>query len=175
MQAREDLLKLNDAQAPREALSRVPTRQEIELLQAAMVRMPQCMDLRTEHYFVPGMYLRKLWRPAGTLIVGKIHKAPHFFLCASGHLIAWSETGMRHLREGDVIESQPGTKRVTLAMTHAVGITIHKTDLTDLDAIEAELIEPEEASRFDSANRLRDYLVDAGVLPQRFHIEGEPS
>lgn len=56
---------------------------------------------------------------------------------------------------GDVIESQPGTKRVTLALTDAIGITIHKTDKTDLDEIEADLIEPEPAALFDSRNNLK--------------------
>jgi hypothetical protein len=98
------------------------------------------------------MYCRRVWRPAGTLIVGKVHKEPHFFLCAAGEIIAWSETGMRHMMPGDIIESQPGTKRVTLAMTDAIGITIHKTDKTDLDDIEADLLEPEPAALFDSSN-----------------------
>lgn len=130
------------------------SREKIEALQAAIVQMPQCQDMKTDHYFNGGMYCRRVWRPAGTLIVGKIHKVPHFFLCASGEIISWSETGMRHLMPGDVIESQPGTKRVTLALTDAIGITIHKTDKTDLDEIEAELIEPEHGALFDSGNNL---------------------
>jgi hypothetical protein len=36
-----------------------------------------------------------------------------------------------------------GTKRVTLAVTDAVGITVHQTEKTDLDDIESELIEPD--------------------------------
>jgi hypothetical protein len=118
----------------------------------------------TDHFFSGGMYCRRVWRPKGTLIVGKIHKAPHFFLCAAGQIIAWSEKGMVNLSPGSVIASQPGTKRVTLALTDAIGITIHKTDLTDLDAIEAELIEPDEAAVFDSANKLKAMLLEGGAL-----------
>ena len=135
--------------------SHVPSREEIARLQSAMVKMPQAQGMRTSHFFVPGMYLRSLWRPAGTLIVGKVHKTPHFFLCALGTIIAWSEKGMVKLEAGDVIESQPGTKRVTLALTDAIGITVHKTELTDLDAIEAELIEEDALSLFDSRNLLK--------------------
>lgn len=129
----------------------VPSREQIDNLQRAMSVMPQ-VELQTEHYFSGGMYCRKLTRPAGTVIVGKVHKEPHFFLCASGEIIAWSETGMRRLLPGDVIESKPGTKRVTFAVKDSVGITIHKTDKTDLDEIEAELIEPDETALFDSRN-----------------------
>ena len=133
----------------------VPTLEEIERLQHEMSKLPQTEDLHTEHYFSGGMYCRKLFRPEGTLIVGKVHKEPHFFLCAKGEIIAWTEGGMKHLYAGDVIESKPGTKRVTLAVTDAIGVTIHRTDKTDLNDIEAELIEPDTAALFDSSNKLK--------------------
>lgn len=129
----------------------VPTREQIDRLQHAMSSMPQ-VELQTEHYFSGGMYCRKLTRPAGTVIVGKVHKEPHFFLCAAGEIIAWSENGMRRLLPGDVIESKPGTKRVTFAVTDSIGITIHKTDKTDLDEIEKELIEPDDTALYDARN-----------------------
>jgi quercetin dioxygenase-like cupin family protein len=140
---------LNDLDLPSHV-----SREQIESLQAQMVTMPQA-ELVTEHQFSPGMYMRKLFRPAGTLIVGKVHKEPHFFLCAKGEIIAWTESGMKRLQAGDVIESKPGTKRVTLTVTDAIGITIHRTDKTDLDEIEAELIEPDTTALFDARNDIK--------------------
>lgn len=136
------------------ALNHVPTKAEIDRLQAEMVKMPQA-ELETEHYFSGGMYCRKLIRPAGTLIVGKVHKKDHFFLCAKGQIIAWSEKGMVTLNEGDVICSKAGTKRVTLAVTDAIGITFHRTNKTDLNKIEKELIEPDETALFDAHNKVK--------------------
>ena len=135
-------------------LSTQVTKEQIERLQIQMAAMPQA-ELLTEHSFSPGMYLRKVFRPAGTLSVGKVHKEPHFFLCVKGEIIAWTEGGMKHLYAGDVLESKPGTKRVTLAVTDAIGITIHRTDKTNLDEIETELIEPDTAALFDSSNKLK--------------------
>ena len=146
----------------------IPSKEQIEKLQAEMVKMPQA-ELQTEHYFSEGMYCRKLIRPAGTLIVGKIHKKSHFFLCAKGEIIAWTESGMRTLQPGDIIESQPGTKRVTYAISDAIGITVHKTDKTDLDEIEAELIEPDETALFDSSNKLKEFVIEA----QKMALKGE--
>lgn len=146
----------------------IPSKEQIERLQAEMVKMPQA-DLETEHYFSEGMYCRKLTRPAGTLIVGKVHKKPHFFLCAKGEIIAWTESGMRTLKAGDIIESQPGTKRVTYAISDAIGITVHKTDKTDLNEIEAELIEPDETALFDSSNKLKEFVIEA----QKMALKGE--
>ena len=138
---------------------KVPSRELIDKLQGEMVKMPQAEGLKTEHNFSGGMYCRKLWRPAGTVIVGKVHKKAHLFICISGEIISWSEKGMRHLKPGDVIESQPGTKRVTFAVTDALGMTIHKTDSTDLDEIEAELIEPDDLALFNAKNELKPEIL----------------
>jgi hypothetical protein len=136
-----------------------PTLAEIERLQHEMMQMPQA-ELDTEHYFSGGMYCRKLTRPAGTLIVGKVHKKDHFFMCAKGQIIAWSEKGMVTLNAGDVLASKAGTKRVTLAVTDAIGITFHKTNKINLDKIEKELIEPEELALFDSSNKLKAHALE---------------
>lgn len=141
------MLELTDRPEP-------PTLEQIQRLETEMLAMPQ-VELETEHYFSDGMYCRKVERAAGTIIVGKTHLKPHLFLCAKGEIMAWSEMGMRHMRAGDVIQSLPGTKRVTMAITDAIGITIHRTDKTDLDEIEAELIEPNDLALFDARNKLK--------------------
>jgi quercetin dioxygenase-like cupin family protein len=110
------------------------------------------------------MYCRRVFRPTGTLIVGKVHKQPHFFLCAKGEIIAWTETGMKKLQAGDVVECKPGTKRVTLATQDSIGITIHKTDKTDLDDIEQELVEPDDLALFDSGNKLKKIVGEMKTL-----------
>ena len=135
------------------------SREQVERLQSEMALMPQA-ELTTEHHFSPGMYMRKVFRPVGTLIVGKVHKEPHFFLCAKGEIIAWTESGMKRLQAGDVVESKPGTKRVTLAVTDAIGITIHRTDKTDLDEIEAELIESDTTALFDANNDIKKLRIE---------------
>jgi mannose-6-phosphate isomerase-like protein (cupin superfamily) len=134
--------------------SEAPTLEQINRLQGEMSKLPQ-QELPTEHYFSGGMYCRKLWRPAGTLIVGKVHKKDHFFVCAAGEIIAWSEKGMVTLKAGDIIESKAGTKRVTLAVQDSIGVTVHQTDKTDLEEIEAELIEPDNLAFFDAHNKLK--------------------
>jgi len=48
-----------------------------------------------------------------------------------------------------------------LALSDAIGITIHKTDKTDLDEIEAELIEPDETALFDSGNNVKQWVLEA--------------
>ena len=141
-------------------ITKVPTTEQINALQVEMSKMPQA-KLETEHYFSGGMYCRKVIRAANTLIVGKIHKKAHFFLCAKGEIIAWTEKGMKTLKAGDIVESQPGTKRVTFAVEDSIGITFHVTDKTDLNEIEAELIEFDETALFDSSNKLKEIMLES--------------
>jgi len=133
---------------------KIPTRGQIDRLQAVMAEMPQ-LEVKTEHYFSSGMYCRKLLAPAGATMVGKVHKKDHLFMCAAGEVIVWSEHGMVALHPGDVLESKPGTKRAAYAVTDVVLITIHRTDNTDLDTIEEELIEPDLTALYDARNELK--------------------
>lgn len=137
-----------------------PSRADIDELQRAVIAMPQ-VEPDTTHFFVTGMYCRKVAQAAGILVVGKVHKTPHFFVCVSGELRVWSEGLSVVLKAGDVTESQPGTKRVLYAVTDAVYMNVHKTDKTDLAEIEDDLVEPDHASQFGVGNVLRSAAIEA--------------
>jgi hypothetical protein len=124
-------------------------RGDVRTLQALMLQYPQA-ELPTTHLFADGMYARILPRPAGTLIVGKVHKHEHFYIVTKGSV----QVGEQIYRAGDVIVSQPGTKRAVLALEDSICMTVHRTDKTDLAEIEAELVEPDEACTYGPGNVL---------------------
>ena len=146
----------------------VPDAEQIGRLQEEISKMPQADGMITDHFFADGMYSRRVFRKAGTLIVGKVHLKDHFFICTKGEIIAWTENGMKKLSAGDIIECKRGTKRVTLATMDSIGTTVHKTDKTDLDEIEAELIEPDKTALFDSSNKLKSIVIEC----QKMALEG---
>lgn len=119
-----------------------------------MVNLPQAI-LRTNHHFADGMYARELFRPAGTLIVGKVHRREHFYLILSGEVTVAGNGTRERITGPRIIVSAPGTKRAVYAHTDALCLTIHRTQLTDLDAIEQELTEPDETALFDARNELK--------------------
>jgi quercetin dioxygenase-like cupin family protein len=147
---------------------KVPNKEQINRLQQEVSKLPQVEDMVTDHFFADGMYSRRVFRKAGTLIIGKVHKKDHLFICTKGEIIAWTEKGMKKLVAGDIIECKSGTKRVTLATMDSIGTTVHRTDKTDLDEIEAELIEPDETALFDSSNKLKSIVIEC----QKMALEG---
>lgn len=99
--------------------------------------------MRLEHSFVPGAYARSLWRPKGTLIVGKTHKFACFTFLMSGRLAVWENGLAREIVAPAFWVSEAGSKKVTFAQEDSLLITVHPTAETDLDKIESELIVPE--------------------------------
>lgn len=136
--------------------AKTPGREEIDRLQAFMATMPQ-IELPTEHFFANGMYARFMPVKAGSLIVGKVHRTEHFFVLCHGTMRITDGNGAAQDITGPaVIVSQPGTKRAGLALTDTACLNIHRTDKTDLDEIEEELVEPDETALFDARNELKE-------------------
>jgi quercetin dioxygenase-like cupin family protein len=124
-------------------------------LQEEVAKLPQ-VELPTEHFFADGMYARSVKRPAGTVIVGKVHKREHFYIVTKGKVSVFSGTTTKVYESGDIVVSQPGTKRAVYALEDSICMTVHRTDKTDIEEIEKELVEEDSSALFDSLNRLKD-------------------
>lgn len=132
-------------------------------LQAAMSRLPQVRDMVTEHYFADGMYCRVVARSAGTLIVGKVHKREHFYMVVQGAVALIQDGAEQRIYEApSVVVSKPGTQRAVLALEDSVCLTVHRTNNTDLEEIERELLEDDPGALFDSHNRLKELPYELG-------------
>jgi len=93
-----------------------------------------------KHTFADGVYVREIFIPKGTLVVGKIHKHSHPNFILSGDVSVATEEGPKRLKGPLSMISPAGTKRVVYAHEDTVWITIHVTNETDLDKIEEEII-----------------------------------
>lgn len=123
-------------------------------LEATMREMPQ-VELETFHYWADGMYARVVPRSAGTVIVGKIHKREHFYICTKGKVQVYMENEVKTLEAGTVVVSKPGTKRAVVALEDSICMTVHRTNKRNLEKIEKELIYPDTQALFDASNNLR--------------------
>ncbi len=125
-----------------EKITAAPSLGAILALEREMERMPgRLEDMDVAHHFAPGVYARELRIPAGTLLTGKMHKTTHLNVVSAGDITVWTEDGMKRIQAPFTFVSHPGTKRVGYAHSDTVWTTIHVTDETDLERIEAEVIE----------------------------------
>ncbi len=107
-------------------------------LQAAMGQSDlPTVDCPLQHSFIDGVYVRTINIPAGTMLVGKIHKHSHANILSKGEVLVITEDGGReHLKGPLTMVSPAGCKRAVKALTDTTWTTIHRTDETDLDKIE---------------------------------------
>ena len=127
---------------------------QVERLANAVLALPQ-VQLETFHYFVDGMYFRMLARPKGALICGKTHKKRHVYLVLSGTVaITNGDEPPREVTGPALIVSEKGTKRAVLALTDAIYMTVHRTEETDLDKVETDLVEDDPRSPYLPGNTL---------------------
>lgn len=129
-------------------------------LERVMREMPQ-VEMETRHHFAGGMYARELVQPAGTVVVGKVHKKEHFYIITKGRVRVVMDGMARDYEAPAVIVSQPGTKRAIYAVTDAVYMTVHRTKKRNIERIERELVEEDKLALFDAGNRLRPRALEA--------------
>ena len=140
-------------------LPSVPLRQRVENLQREISKLPQ-YEPKTTHTFHAGMYCREVWRPAGVLVVGKVHKKEHFYLIVSGTVAITTDDGVQLITGPQLLCSTPGTKRAVYAETDALCMTFHVVDAKTIEDAEAELVETDENSMFTIGNAIKDQQIE---------------
>jgi len=95
---------------------------------------------RIRHYFAPGVYAREMWMPKDCLITGKIHLTEHLNMLSQGRVSVSNQGESITMEAPHTFVSPVGTKRAIYAHEDSTWTTIHATDLTDPDKIEAEII-----------------------------------
>jgi hypothetical protein len=116
--------------------------EQVALIVEHMKGMTQT-ECPVTHRFAPGVYLREIFMPADTVVIGKIHKTEHFNIILSGACLLVHEDGRREeLRAPCTFISKAGVQKVLYIIEDTVWQTVHVTPETDLARLEAELITP---------------------------------
>ena len=120
----------------------VVTQDSIYQLQDIIKELPKA-DVITRHHFSDGMYAREMVMPPGSIVVGGLHKTKHLFTVVSGECEVSSVHEREKITAPYLGETVPGTKRVIYSETGCTWIGFFPTNLTDIDELEAAMIEPE--------------------------------
>lgn len=101
------------------------------------------VDLPLRHLFTPGLYLRQIFMPAGSVVVSRRHLTEHPFIVLAGIAEVFDEEGecIQTLEAPFVGVTKPGTRRVLNIIEDSIWLTAHVTELTDPNEIVATITE----------------------------------
>ena len=104
-----------------------------------------------KHTFSDGIYVREMFVPKGTMLVGKIIKQEHHIFLMSGKIAIITEDGEKIIEGPCNFIAKGGTKSVGYALTDVVWVNVHPnvTDTKNLKQLEKEII----VENYDEYNR----------------------
>lgn len=111
-------------------------------LQKKMLNMEQA-EIPTRHLFCDGVYCREMFMKAGVCVVGAKHKTAFFLTISKGKCLIVDGNDKFILEAPMTVISKVGAKRAILALEDSVITGFHKTEKTDIEEIEKDIIEPE--------------------------------
>jgi len=114
-------------------------REKTDLLEKSIAQREQ-IDCKTSMVLAGGILTRTIYIPAGSELVGAIHKRSNINVVI-GDISFTTDEGVKRITGHHIFSSPPGLKRAGLAHADTVWTTISRTDLTDMTEIENELIE----------------------------------
>lgn len=118
-------------------VTRVATaRERVDRLEASMLELPQ-VACPIRHHFAPGIYAREISIPAGTVVVGVVHKTDNLIIVSKGRLQVVTPEGTAEVRAGDTLMCKAGTKNCVLALEDArwTNVLPNPENITDTGAL----------------------------------------
>ena len=110
-------------------------------LEKEMLKLDQ-VETPVTHNFAEGVYVRELFIPKDTWIMGKRHRYETCNILLKGKLALYMGPGVpsKTVEAPLIFNSKPGTKKFAYAMEDTIFLNVHPTPETDVDKIEQEFI-----------------------------------
>lgn len=91
-----------------------------------------------EHLFPPGVYIREMRIPAGTLVISRIHLLGHIVQLTLGEVVLVTPQGRFNLKGPVQVHTNPGDQLVCYTVTDILVRTIHPnvTESRDIELLE---------------------------------------
>lgn len=115
-----------------------------------MVDSGQAVTFDLVHRFVPGLYIREIHMPAGSLLTSKVHNTEHPYVVTAGRVsVLIPDAGVEHISAPHFGITKPGTRRLLLVHEATTWITFHpiteaEYEARNVTAIEARIIDRRE-------------------------------
>ena len=121
------------------------------------------IDAPVLHFFGPGIYIRQVTMPAGSMVVGHHHRLQHLNIMVSGRLALLDDDKPARLLDAPQVFTSPPGRKVAIILKDTIWQNVIATDETDLEKIDKMM--------FDKTAL---WAANAEVLQQAEHIRREP-
>jgi hypothetical protein len=108
---------------------------KVETLLEEVLAMPQ-VECPENHYFGPGIYIKEVTLPAGSVIIGKPHKVAHMCVLLQGKMIIAKEDGSKVELVAPMTFVSPPGRKVAYILETVVFQNIFATEETDIEKLE---------------------------------------
>jgi hypothetical protein len=142
----QSVMQQNMVIPPWDQLPALPWKEKLAYLTLQFSRMEQA-ECQLTHKFEQGLYIRELRMPAGTLLIGRVHRYGHVCQLLEGDLILIHCKGVREgFKAPSQILTEPGYQMVVYAATDALARTVHPNprEERDIQRLEDDIFESKE-------------------------------
>lgn len=122
------------------------------------------VDCPLIHLFTPGMYIREIFMPKGTVIVSKIHNTTHPYIVSKGVVAVYnSEKDFSGVIEAPFTGiTYPNTRRVLEIIEDTIWTTFHP-----LPYITGEEMDWSDAEKLALVDRIEDEIIQKRMLKNK--------
>lgn len=145
--------------------------ERIDALERRMLAEMPLVDQPLEHLWLPGLYVRTVVNPAGSLVTTKIHKTRHPFFVMKGVATVRGPDGICEIVAPYQGVTEPGTRRIIFAGIMAEdGSALAGEDVvwTTVHALT-----PEEEAEPDEQRRIA--MIEERIIERRELDDGQTS
>lgn len=125
--------------------------EHVEKIGKSLLELGNPVDMPVKHHHSPGVYVREIFMPANSVIVGKVHKTRYLNIVQSGLVTVITPYRKFTVAGPCTFESFAGEQKVGIIHKDCVWSTVHVTDKTDVDDIIEEII----ASTYEEVEALK--------------------
>jgi hypothetical protein len=130
-------------------------------VEVELARHPQA-EMPVENFFTPGLYIRQIFMPKGTLVTSLIHKTEHPFVVSQGIVSVFNEGAIDLIKAPHHGITYPGTRRILYIHEDCVWTTYHVTTETDPEKIVEQITE-----KRDSYETVRELVGNLAFEQQK--------
>mgnify|MGYP006921285852 CR=1 FL=1 len=160
--------------------------EQVSQLEQHMLALPQA-ECPVVHHFGPGIYVREVTLPAGTLAIGHAQRFEHLNIMLTGAVAILKDDGTTEvLRAPMIFVGKPGRK-VGFVIETCVWQNVYATEERDIDKLEATFLDKSETwqayhatqqalayqSRQADRDDFSDLIADAGFSAETVKEQSE--